>query len=330
MRKQPIEASKLGVFVLSGIFLLILSLYLIGKNRGMFTNSFELKTHFRAVNGLIEGNNVRYAGIDVGAVESVEFLNDTSIEVRMNIQTRMREIIRCNAVTSLGTDGLIGNRVVNISPGKGLAPLAVEGDVLPSREELSTDMMLKTLNRTNENVALIVEEIQQTVHHINSSAQLTRILDDMSLSNELKASLTHLHETTEGTALLMAEVNHTFTKATKSPGTFATLLSDTSMATQVQQSLEQIKTVEKNATKLLENLNRTVQTFDHNLNQQKGTVNVLLKDTATAKSLQNTLENIEEGTDAFKLNMEALKHNFLFRGYFRKMEKQKLNEAKNK
>jgi len=323
MRKQHTEASKLGIFVLGGIFLLILTLYMIGKNRGMFTNSFELKTRFRAVNGLIEGNNVRYAGIDIGAVESVVFLNDTSIEVRMNIQTRMRDIIRRNAVASLGTDGLIGNRVVNISPGQGTAALAEPGDVLPSREEVSTDAMLKTLSKTNENVAIVVEELLQTVHHINSSAQLARLLDDMSLSNELKASLAHLHETTEGTAILMAEVNRTFAKAVKTEGTLSTLLTDTTMANQIRQSVEQIKTVEKNAEMLLNNLNRTVQTFDQNLNYQKGTVHTLLKDTAMAKSLQHTLGNIEEGTDAFKLNMEALKHNFLFRGYFRRMEKGK-------
>lgn len=323
MRKQHTEASKLGIFVLSGIFLLILTLYMIGKNRGMFTNSFELKTHFRAVNGLIEGNNVRYAGIDIGAVESVVFLADTSIEVRMNIQTRMRDIIRRNAVASLGTDGLIGNRVVNISPGQGTAALAEPGDVIPSREEVSTDAMLKTLSKTNENVAIVVEELLQTVHHINASTQLARLLDDMSLSNELKASLTHLHETTEGTAALMADVNRTFAKAVKTEGTLSTLLTDTTMANQIRQSVEQIKRVEKNAETLLNNLNLTVQTFDQNLNYPKGTVHTLLKDTAMAKSLQNTLGNIEEGTDAFKLNMEALKHNFLLRGYFRRMEKGK-------
>lgn len=323
MKKQGIESTKLGMFVLGGIFLLILSLYMIGKNRGMFTDSFELKTRFKAVNGLISGNNVRYAGIEIGAVESVVFVNDSTIEVTMNIQTKMRNIIRRNAIISLGTDGLIGNRVVNISPGKGAAPLAQPADLLPSREEVSTDAMLQTLYKTNENVAFIAAELRQTVHHINSSTQLARLLDDVSLSNDLKASLAHLHETTAGTALLMSDVNRTFTKATKTEGTLSTLLTDTTMAKQIKQSVEQLKTVEKNAELLLNNLNHTVQTFDQNLNYQKGTVHTLLKDTAMAKSLQNTLGNIEEGTEGFKLNMEALKHNFLLRGYFKRMERKK-------
>lgn len=323
MKTQTTDSVKLGMFVLTGIVVLILTLYMIGKNRGMFTDSFELKTHFRAVNGLISGNNVRYAGIEIGAVESVVFLNDTTIEVNMNIQTKMRGIIRRNAVASLGTDGLIGNRVVNIFPGLGEALLANVGDVLPSQEEVSTDAMLRTLTHTNDNIAAIAEDLRITVHHVNTSAQLTRLLDDLSLSNNLKASLQHLHETTEQTSALMSDVNRTFAKATKNEGTLATLFTDTTLARQFKQTLQNIQTVEGNADRLVQNLNQVISSVDKDLNQNKGTIGVLLKDSTLSNGLRHTLNNVEESTEALKLNMEALKHNFLFRGYFRKMEKQK-------
>ncbi len=323
MKTQATDSVKLGMFVLTGIVVLILTLYMIGKNRGMFTDSFELKTHFRAVNGLISGNNIRYAGIEIGAVESVVFLNDTTIEVNMNIQTKMRNIIRRNAVASLGTDGLIGNRVVNIFPGLGEAPLANVGDVLPSQEEVSTDAMLRTLTHTNDNIAAIAEDLRLTVHHVSTSAQLTRLLDDLSLSNNLKASLQHLHETTEQTSALMSDLTQTFAKATKNQGTLATVFTDTTMAGQLKQTLQNIQTVEGNAVRLVQNLNQTISSIDKDLNQNKGTLGVLLKDTTLSNSLRHTLSNVEESTEALKLNMEALKHNFLFRGYFKKMEKQK-------
>ena len=323
MKTQKNETVRLGIFVLSGLLLLILTLYMIGKNRGMFTDSFVLKTHFRAVNGLISGNNIRYAGIEIGAVESVVFLNDTTIEVNMNIQTKMSNIIRQNAVASLGTDGLIGNRVVNISPGLGEAPLAVVGDVLPSQEEVSTDAMLRTLAHTNDNIAVIAEDLRVTVHHVSTSAQLTRLLDDLSLSNNLKASLQHLHETTEQSAVLMADLTQTFAKATKQEGTLATFFTDTTLAGQLKQTLQNIQTVEGNAERLMQNLNQTISNVDKDLNQNKGTLGVLLKDTTLSNSLRHTLNNVEESTEALKLNMEALKHNFLLRGYFKKMEKQK-------
>jgi phospholipid/cholesterol/gamma-HCH transport system substrate-binding protein len=188
---------------------------------------------------------------------------------------------------------------------------------------VSTDAMLRTLAHTNDNIAVIAEDLRLTIHHVNTSAQLTRLLDDLSLSNNLKASLQHLHETTEQTSTLMSDLTRTFAKATKSEGTLASLFTDTTMAGQLKQTLQNIQKVEGNAERLVQNLNQTISSIDKDLNQNKGTLGLLLKDTTLSNSLRHTLNNVEESTGALKLNMEALKHNFLFRGYFKKMEKQK-------
>lgn len=324
MKKQQAESVKLGSFVLTGLLLLIITLYIIGKNKGLFSDSFELKTHFRAVNGLVTGNNVRFAGIDVGVVKSVVFLNDTVIEVSMDIETKMRNIIRSNALTHLGTDGLIGNRVLNIMPARGAAaPTAKDGDLLPSKEEISTDAMLETLHQTNKNIAVISEELRIAVHRIGSSAQLTALLEDPSLMRNLKASLTHLHETTEKSATLMANAIQTLDWATKGDGTLATLLTDTSLIYNIEQAVLKIKTVEDSAEKLAQNINEVVATVDKDFNSGKGTVNALMRDSTMTTNLRNTLINVEKGTAAFNENMEALKHNFLFRKYFKKLERQK-------
>lgn len=323
MKKQQAESVKLGSFVLTGLLLLIITLYIIGKNKGLFSDSFELKTHFRAVNGLVTGNNVRFAGIDVGVVKSVVFLNDTVIEVSMDIETNMRNIIRSNALTNLGTDGLIGNRVLNIMPARGAAPTAKDGDLLPSKEEISTDAMLETLHQTNENIAVISEELRIAVHRIGSSSQLTAFLEDPTLVRNLQASLTHLHETTEKSAILMTNAIQTLDLATKGEGTLATLLTDTSLIYNIEQAVLKIKTIEDSADKLAQNLNEVAAAVGKDFNTGKGTVNALMKDTTMTANLRNTLINVEKGTAAFNENMEALKHNFLFRKYFKKLERQK-------
>ncbi len=152
MKKKSINAIKLGVFVLTGLTLLIFSLYLVGKNKSLFGTRFELKAHFKDVNGLLVGNNVRFSGIDVGSVLDIMILNDTVIEVTMNLNKDIKGFIRNNSVASIGTDGLIGNRVVNIEPMGGDKPFVKGGERLPSREEINTDQMLQTLNRTNQTV----------------------------------------------------------------------------------------------------------------------------------------------------------------------------------
>ena len=328
MEKQTLNSIKLGIFVLSGLLLLILSLYILGKNRNLFGARFELKTHFEDVNGLVSGNNVRYSGIEVGSVSDVVILNDTTIEVTMSIDKKMKGIIRSNAIASLGTDGLIGNRVVNLAPASGNAPLVAGGEMLPSREEISTQAMLQTLHRTNENVAAITEELLVTVHRINTSVQLTELLEDRSISANLKASLVHLHETTEKASALMTTATETLALAYQGEGTLATLLTDTTLAIELRQAVRKIKTVETSAERLANDLDAIALSVDEDMNQGHGTVNALMKDSLMAERLRQTIDNVEKGTAAFNVNMEAMRHNFLFKGYFKKLEKEQKDAEK--
>lgn len=328
MEKQTLNSIKLGIFVLSGLLLLILSLYILGKNRNLFGARFELKTHFEDVNGLVSGNNVRYSGIEVGSVSDVVILNDTTIEVTMSIDKKMKGIIRSNAIASLGTDGLIGNRVVNLAPASGNAPLVAGGEMLPSREEISTQAMLQTLHRTNENVAAITEELLVTVHRINTSVQLTELLEDRSISANLKASLVHLHETTEKASALMTTATETLALAYQGEGTLATLLTDTTLAVELRQAVRKIKTVETSAERLANDLDAIALSVDEDMNQGHGTVNALMKDSLMAERLRQTIDNVEKGTAAFNVNMEAMRHNFLFKGYFKKLEKEQKDAEK--
>lgn len=328
MKNQVINSIKLGIFVLTGIILLILSLYVLGKNRSMFGNRFDLKTHFKDVNGLVSGNNVRFSGIDVGSVGEVRILNDTVIEVTMNIDKKMKGFIRQNAIATLGTDGLIGNRVINISPVGGDAPFVKGGELLPSKEDVNTQAMLQTLRRTNDNVAVITEELRNTIHRINTSAQLAELLDDRTISANLKASLVHLHEATEKASVLMTEATSTLALASEGKGTLATLLTDTTMAQEFRQAVQQIKKVEASAERLANDLNQMVASVDRDLNRGQGTVNALMKDSIMATQLRQTIDNVEKGTAAFTENMEAMRHNFLFKRYFKKLEKEKKKAEK--
>ncbi|HMQ87535.1 MAG TPA: MlaD family protein [Flavilitoribacter sp.] len=330
MQNQTVNTVKLGIFVLTGLFLLILSLYILGKNRNLFGVGFELKTHFEDVSGLVTGNNVRYSGIDIGSVTRVDILNDTVIEVVMSIDRKMHNIIRRNAVAALGTDGLVGNRVVNISPGKGEATFAVSGDQLISRKEVSTENMLQTLSRTNNNIAVITEELRAVVHRINTSAQLTELLDDRTLSANLKASVENLRLATAKASDLMTQASGALSLAYEGEGTLATLLTDTTLADGLETAVRKIREVEESADRLVQHIDQAAKVVNDNLNYGQGPVNALLRDSLMTYRLHTTLENVEKGTAAFSENMEALKQNFLFRRYFRKLEKAKKKEGEGR
>lgn len=328
MKKKSINAIKLGVFVLTGLILLIFSLYLLGKNKSIFGTRFELKAHFKDVNGLLVGNNVRFSGIDAGSVLDITILNDTVIEVTMNLNKDIQKFIRNNSVASIGTDGLIGNRVVNIEPMGGDKPFVKGGERLPSREEVNTDQMLQTLNRTNQTVAKIAEEVLATVQLINQSSELTTLLNDKSLSLNLRRSLEDLHKTTHKASILMDNALSTFKLASEGNGTIATLLTDTTLSIEIRQVVSQLKALENSADRLVKDLNGVVESVEKDINQGDGSINALMRDSVMADRLRAIIENAEKGTAAFAEDMEALKSNFLFRGYFKKLEKEAAKEKK--
>ena len=329
MKKKSINAIKLGAFVLAGLTLLIFSLYLVGKNKSLFGTRFELKAHFKDVNGLLVGNNVRFSGIDVGSVLDIMILNDTVIEVTMNVSKDIKGFIRNNSVASIGTDGLIGNRVVNIEPMGGDKPFVKGGERLPSREEINTDQMLQTLNRTNQTVSKIAEEVLATVQLVNQSSELTNLLNDKSLSLNLRRSLENLYKTTQKSSILMDNALSTFKLASEGNGAIATLLTDTTLSIEIRQVVSQLKALENSADRLVKDLNGVVESVEKDINQGDGSVNALMRDSVMANRLRAIIENAEKGTAAFAEDMEALKSNFLFRRYFKKLEKEAAKEKKN-
>jgi phospholipid/cholesterol/gamma-HCH transport system substrate-binding protein len=151
MANTGLRNIKLGLFVVIGTIAFIAALYLIGE-QSLFGSTFKISAEFRNVNGLMAGNNVRFAGIDVGTVESVEIINDSSVKVLMRIEDKSRDFIHKNALASIGTDGLMGNKLININSVKDHSSPVDDGDVLKTLAPIETDEMLRTLNTTNENM----------------------------------------------------------------------------------------------------------------------------------------------------------------------------------
>jgi len=321
MAKRSVNNIKLGAFVLGGLLFLVLLLYMIGKNRDLFGKTYVLKARFENIQGLVSGNNIRFSGIRAGTVKRVKILNDTVIEVTMLIETKMKNIIRKNAIVSIGTDGLVGNKVVNIIPSRQPAPWAEEGDFLISKKAVDTEDMLQTLSKTNNDVAVIASELKSTVQRINSSSALWEILNDKSLPQDLRMAVANIRSATGKAGNMVDNLNSIITDVKNGKGSAGALLTDTSFAQNLNEAVLKIKSVGENADKLAAEISKVVAGINKDLNNGRGTANALLKDSMMVVKLNASLDNIQKGTDGFNQNMEALKHNILFRGYFRKLEK---------
>lgn len=323
MAKQMVNNIKLGVFVMAGLLFLILLLYMIGKNKNLFGSNFILKARFENVQGLQTGNNVRYAGIESGTVKKITILNDTVVEVMMVIDDKMKSIIRKNAIVSIGTDGFVGNKVVNIIAVKQLAAAAEDGDVLQSKRPLDTDEMLRTLNRANNDIAVITHNLRETMQKINNSSALWNLLSEETLPKNIKQSALNIKLASEKANSMAADLQTVITNVKNGEGSLGILLTDTAFTYNLNEAVKKIKTVGDEADSLSQQINQVVKGIEYDVNNGRGAVNAVLKDTMIVIKLNNALDNIQKGTDGFNQNMDALKHNFLFRGYFRKLEKQK-------
>jgi phospholipid/cholesterol/gamma-HCH transport system substrate-binding protein len=324
MKTKPIDNFKLGAFVLAGLLFLIFSLYTIGRNRNVFGSTFTLRASFHNVNGLTPGNNVRFSGIDVGTVRKIEIENDTSILVTMVIDRKARNYIKKNSVAAVGTDGLMGNKLININTNPAPSPPVEEGEQIQSLKPIETDEMLRTLNTTNSNFEIISNDLKNIIQKINSSNSLWRLLSDTAITMDLKLAVRNIKIAGNKAVVAGDEIIGLTRSANKGEGLIGSLLMDTTLTSKLRISLNAIHHASLQADSATNNLNYIVT----KVKQGEGTIGHLLKDTLLFDKLYMSIDNIEQGTDRFSENMEAMRHNFLFRNYFKKIEKEKKKNQK--
>lgn len=318
---------RLGLFVIAGMVFLVVLLYFIGKNRNIFHPSFLLKTHFQHIQGLQPGNNVRYAGIQAGAVKTINILNDTLIEVVLDVDNKFKTIIRQNALVSIGNDGFVGNKIVNIEPVKEEAAFVEEGYLLVSKEALDTDAALRTLSNTNRDIADIAHELKILITNINRNPALVKLVTSDEIPNDIKAALADIRKAARQLQLSATEVNKLLDSVSQGKGSLGAILRDTVIYANLLNTSEKIKLAGEESNRITRQVSQVVQSLKDNIDHGKGPVQAILRDSSMTHSLQNSLDNIEKGTSNFNQNMEALKSNFLFRGYFRKMDKKEKKDS---
>ncbi len=322
MTQETSKNIRVGLFVLIGTILLIFSLYLIGSKQNLFGSTFELKSQFKNVNGLMTGNSIRFTGIDVGTVKSIKILNDSTVDVIMVIEDKVQAFIKKNSIAMVATDGLMGNKLINISSSNESSPSVEDGDIIVSKNPLGTDDMMRTLNMTNENVKDITIDLKNIAHRLNSPNTLWSILMDSIVAENLKQAIVNIKVTGENTAIITGDLSRIVKHIKDGKGTLGSLIADTSFAVKLNQSLINIKLI----TDSLAIVTGDMHYVTSKVKKGEGGIGTVLMDTSFVNNLNATMKNVRSGTKNFDEDMEALKHNILLRNYFKK--KNKLSKKK--
>lgn len=319
MKKTTSKNIRLGLFVLLGTLFLIYGLYMIGSNRNLFGSTFRINAIFSNVNGLMKGNNVRFAGIDVGTVDNVTIINDSCVKVVMVIEADVQKYIRKNALASIGTDGLMGNKLVNINPSMEKAPGVKQGDTLQTMKPIETDEMLRTLNRTNDNIGAITDNLKTITAKINSRNTLWSLLMDTVVADNVKQAIVNIRLTGSNSAEITGDLSNIVDGIKNGKGSFGALLTDTMLSNHVRQTVVKIKLISDNAALISGNLSSIIQRTDSG----KGTIGRLLMDTTFVPNLDKSMTNLKTATQGVNELIEGLKHSWPLRSYFRKQEKRR-------
>ena len=216
MKKEHLDKETrntliLGVFVTIGLILLIISVYLIGSKKNLFTSNFHITASFRDVNGLQNGDNVRFRGINIGTVKEMNVLNDSTINVVMLCEEKMKIYIKKNAVASIATDGLMGNKMISLANGTTITKIIEENDTLQTLQPLDITEIEQKLKSSNDNIATITSNLSNIIDEINKGkGAIGTLIMDTVFAKNMNESMKNLRASTGNLSKESEALKHNF------------------------------------------------------------------------------------------------------------------------
>ena len=355
---------RLGVFIILGIAIFAYAIYIIGKQRNLFGNTFTVSGIFRDVSGLKVGSNVRYSGINVGSVSNVHLLNDTLVKVQVTLEDKVHQFIREDSRMEIGTEGVMGNKVVNITPGTSTKPVVEEGATLGTIEAVKMDEILDELKKSSVNTTVVTQNLAEITSKINQGEGIFgKLFTDTSFTNNLDQISRNTANLTRNVSTITSKINHEegvvgkllsdttlakefdqagnnllestrnlkgFTqKINRGEGMFGKMFTDTAFTRNLDETARNLTYTTKQARAISENLARITR----HIESGKGGMNKLLVDSTFADSLDGTLKNINKTARELDQAAETVRKNWFIRTFSTKKqppEQQQIDTTKNR
>jgi phospholipid/cholesterol/gamma-HCH transport system substrate-binding protein len=190
---------RLGLFIAGGLALFVMAIFIIGKQKNLFNPVFKLTSTFYNVSGLQVGNNIRFTGINVGTVDDIRIINDSTVQVDMLIKKDVKQFIKSDCEVTIGSEGLLGDRLILITQGSGGNSVVKEGQQLSSHEPVEIDAIMASLMITVGNVAIISNQLAEIMTKVNSgTGTIGRLLRDSTIARNLNQTMVNLKNSSKG------------------------------------------------------------------------------------------------------------------------------------
>jgi phospholipid/cholesterol/gamma-HCH transport system substrate-binding protein len=190
---------RLGLFIAGGILLFVITIFLIGKQENLFDPVFKISATFHNVSGLEVGSDIRFSGINVGTVDNIKIINDSTVQVDMLIKKNVQQFIKSDCEAGIGSAGIIGDRILIISQGSNDTTLAREGQHIRSKEPVETDAIMQSLKITADNSAIVSDQLAEIMIKINGGkGTLGRLIKDSTIAENINQTIVNLKSSSKG------------------------------------------------------------------------------------------------------------------------------------
>ena len=211
MKATSGQKVRTGIFAIAGLVLLIGAVFLIGKKQNMFGDTFHIYGTFKNVGGLQVGNNVRFVGVNVGTVESIKIVSDTVARVDMIIRNKVHPFIKSDAMASIGSDGLMGDKLNSIASTSENATLIKDGGMIATVNPTDFSKIITRVEQIADNAQIITDGLADIATQISSGkGSVGRLLYSDDLSKNLEGSVNNLKKGTAGFSENMTALKHNF------------------------------------------------------------------------------------------------------------------------
>jgi phospholipid/cholesterol/gamma-HCH transport system substrate-binding protein len=196
MKTNLSQKVKTGIFVTIGIGILLATVFIIGNQKNLFDNRFTIKANFSNVSGLQVGNLVRFAGINVGTVSDINIINDTTVQVSLALQESVKKFIKQDASANIGSDGLMGDKIIQVSAGSTGQPVVKENSQITGKNPLSMDAIMVKVNNIATNAEAMTGSLANIVGKVNNGeGSLGRLINNDKLARSLEGTINSTTET---------------------------------------------------------------------------------------------------------------------------------------
>ncbi len=202
---------RVGLFIAGGLALFVIAIFIIGKQKNLFNPVFSLTTTFYNVSGLQVGNNIRFSGINVGTVDNITIINDSTVRVDMLIKREVQRFIKTDCEAGVGSAGLIGDRLLVITQGSNEAIMVKDGQQIGSREPVETDAIMGSLRVTAYNAEIVSDELAEIMIKVNSGkGTIGRLIQDSTIAENLSQTMVNIKKSSKGLDENMQAAKHNF------------------------------------------------------------------------------------------------------------------------